>query len=172
MKRLAVSAFLCFAVTSQLHAEPGPIGRYLMSKEVSLFSFGLFQLERFIKELETEHDAKFWAKYIWDENRIHLWALSYERQIAATKDECTELMRAIRKHGFVNPDTGKLYLDDGSTYSGFFQPIGYILKDEPENLRQKLDQIFEVHVRIEDKSGNKIHCTGPLISNKVFIETG
>ena len=73
MKRLAASAFLCFAVTSQLHAEPGPIGRYLMSKEVSLFSFGLFQLERFIKELETEHDAKFWAKYIWDENRIHLW---------------------------------------------------------------------------------------------------
>ena len=85
MKRLAVSAFLCFAVTTQLHAEPGPIGRYLMSKEVSLFSFGLFQLEEFIGELETEHAAKFWAFYAWDKNRIQLWALSHRRQVAATK---------------------------------------------------------------------------------------
>ncbi len=171
MKRLAVSAFLCFAVTSQLHAEPGPIGRYLMSKEVSLFSFGLFQLDLFIKELETEHAAGFWAGYVWDKNRIRLWALSVERQVAPTKDDCTELMRAIREHGLVNPNSGKLYLDEGSRYSGFFQPIGYVLKDEPENLRQKLEQIFEVHVRIHDKSGNNIYCKGPLLSNKVFIET-
>ncbi len=171
MKRLAVSAFLCFAVTSQLHAEPGPIGRYLMSKEVSLFSFGLFQLERFIKELETEHAATFWAAYAWDENRIRLWALSPCKQVAATKDKCTELMRAIRQKGWVNADTGKPFLDEGSTYSGFFQPIGHGEKDEPEKLRQKLDQIFEVHVRIEEKSGNKIYCKGPLLSNKVFIDT-
>ncbi len=171
MKRLAVSAFLCFAVTSQLHAEPGPIGRYLMSKEVSLFSFGLFQLDLFIKELETEHAANFWAIYVWDKNRIQLWALSHRRQVAATKDKCTQLMRAIREHGLVNPNSGKLYLDDGSTYSGFFQPIGYTLEDEPEKLRQKLDKIFEVHVSISDKPGSNIYCKGPLISNKVFIET-
>ena len=170
MKRLAVSAFLCFAVTSQLHAEPGPIGRYLMSKEVSLFSFGLFRLDGYMKELETKQLAEFWAAYVWDENRIRLWAMSLHKQVAATKDNCTNLMRAIRNHGLVDP-TGKPYLDVGSKYSGFFQPIGYSEKNEPENLRQKMDQIFVVHVRIHDKSGNKIYCKGPLLSNKVFIET-
>ena len=115
--------------------------------------------------------AAFWAVYVWEKNRIRLSALSFERQVAATKEKCTELMRAIREHGLVNPNTGKPYLDDGSAYSEFFQPVGYVLKDEPENLRQKLEQIFEVHVRIHDKSGNKIYCKGPLLSNKVFIET-
>ena len=171
MKRLVVSAFLCFAVTSQLHAEPGPIGLYLMSKEVSLFSFGLFRLNEYIDELETEHAANFLASYVWDENRIRLWAVSFNRQISATKDNCTELMRAIRVHGSVNPNTGKPDFDDDSKYSGFFQPMGYSEKNEPENLRQKMDQIFEIHVRINDKSGNTIYCKGPLFSNKVFIET-
>ena len=167
MKRLAVSAFLCFAVTSQLHAEPGPIGRYLMSKEVSLFSFGLFQLDGYMKRLmTTEPTARFWAEYVWDENRIHLWALSHRRQVAATKDNCTQLMRTIRIHGGAVPAEG-----ESSAYSWFFRPIGYVVKDEPENLLQKLDQIFEIHVRILDKSGNKIYCKGPLLSNKVFIET-
>ncbi len=131
----------------------------------------LFQLEEFIGELETEHAAKFWAFYAWDKNRIQLWALSHRRQVAATKDKCTELMEAIRQHGLVDPDTGNPYLDEGSRYSEFFQPFGYSLKEEPEKLRQKLDQIFEVHVRIDEKSGNKIYCKGPLLSNKVFIET-
>ena len=170
MKRLAVIVFLCFAVTSQLHAEPDPIGRYLMSKEVSLFSFGLHQLDEFIEKLETEHAADFWAVYVWDENRIRLWALSL-RQAAATKDKCTELMQAIRAHGGVDPDTGKTYFDEDSAYSRFFQPIGYGNKAEPENLRQKMDQIFVVHVRVNDKSGNQIYCKGLLLSNKVFIET-
>ncbi len=34
-----------------------------------------------------------------------------------------------------------------------------------------MKEIFEVHVRINDKSDNKIYCKGPLLSNKVFIET-
>lgn len=185
MKRILLLIAIFLGLTTHAVSEPGPVERWLMDAPASLFSFGLhltdLEVDKIAQEFQTnaERDgveltrgtlATGSAKYEWDQNRvileIQLWNI-----IDATEENCRAVLARLRSRGLINPTTGTYQFDgDHSSYVEAFLPIGYALKNEPENMLQRLDDIFVVRATLV-KDYKPFRCRGPLVSNQVLIES-
>ncbi|MGI9489332.1 MAG: hypothetical protein ACR2RF_26280 [Geminicoccaceae bacterium] len=155
---------------SPLSADPGPVGTYLMNKEVSLFSFGLFQLDNNLNDLSEEHAANFSATYDWDANRILLNAYSHGATLPTTEN-CRLLVEAIRTNGWVSTFTGEPWLSY-SRYANFFAPIGFENANAPDDWASRLDQIFLIKISLwRDQADDEpeVRCEGSLLSTDVLV---
>jgi hypothetical protein len=153
-------------------AEPNSVVNYLIRQEVSLFSFGVFRLDAEVRSLASDHPAYFSADYDWDANRIRLHALSLAGSMGPTQENCRKLIRAMRSRGRIDPDTGNPIIATmkNSSYANLFEPIGFSLKNAPEERLQKIDQIIELHADIYSEDGQHVACHGPLRSTDVLFE--
>jgi hypothetical protein len=175
MKRIKLAAatlvmFVGFCF--QARAEPGPVVEYLMGTPVSLFSFGMYRLTEDVRLLNSQHPAFFTAGYDWDANRIIVSAFSVNRDFAATKENCSSLINAMRTNGLINVETGQPFEGfKNSRYGDLFDPIGFARKDAPAQHLDKIDEIIELKAIIR-KDDSHISCEGPLLSRKILVDSG
>lgn len=175
-----VAGFLWATSHSNVAAEPGPVGRWLIETPVSLLSFGIFRAEQQMQkaadaisnrlELQPEFVAGS-ANYNWKENRINLVLI-----VGSASDTlppnllesiCSQAVASIRTFGGVL--NGSPILGEASTYANLFEPIGYSRKDAPEDLSQKLDHIIRIIVSINSSNTRLMICEAPLMGTGYSI---
>lgn len=165
--------------TGAAWAEPGPVGRWLMNQPVSLFSLGLYKVEKDIEraaeQVKYSHAreslASGGARYEWDDNRIVLYG-RFIMQAVSNKDGqriCKAFIDEVRYFGGVNPDTGQLNSQGlSSWYALEFDHIGYGVQG-PADWRTKLDRIFVIEVEIMGVEG-LFRCHAPLLGSTFSIQ--
>ncbi len=162
MWKIGLIAALAF--TTVAHAEPGPVGLWLMNEPASMWTLGMARLERYVYGWNTMHPLGSYpvgVGYDWDENRITIWANVSE---PFDKNKCSMIVEEIRKSGHVVE--GKILLAPlrkSSTYADFFGPIGFGKPSAPEDYRERLDDIIRVRANF-DGGG----CEGSLVSTEVL----
>ena len=163
MRLIALATVLAGLLSVQTgHAEPGPVGGWLMKEPVSMWTFGMAQLRIHFFQLKTP-ELKSVAKsvdYDWDQNRIEISAWTSEQ---FTEDRCGEILKAIRDGGGVTNGSLLQTGTDRSFYAGTFASIGYVTKDAPKDYLRMLDDIIVVKALMSGGS-----CQGELVSTEVL----
>jgi hypothetical protein len=141
-------------------AEPGPVGRWLMTEPASLWELGMSRLQSLLLTgLPGDHPlARLWrnAYYSWDENRIYVTVASDERYEEA---RCSYFVGELRS--LANVKDGKPLNGESSLFANQFAR-GFSTHDEPEDYTERLDEIMVLRV---DMDGGA--CHGRLLSDEV-----
>ena len=158
----ALAAAVAFGGT-RANAEPGPVGQWLMNEPASLWTIGMMRLELYIEGWTGLHPLVNYyrgAEYRWDENRINIYAYSFEQKYS--KEKCAELISELRDSGLVRD--GRVIGDlENSTYADYFGQIGYQSKTIPKDYHKRLDEIIKVEVRLAGGA-----CEGKLVSKEIL----
>lgn len=193
MTRLAASLFVIALIglpAGVSTAEPGPAARFLMQAPTSLFSFGLWRLNKNLGLSENnirndiEHAGLTYsaqsnqplvnrakirifadAQYDWDRDRVVIGITIISKfKPAEFAVLCREITNGVRRRGNINNETGKAEFGT-SSYAQLFDEIGFNNNSGPKDRLMILDRTFEVLITTRN---NK--CRSPLLSTKVLIE--
>lgn len=161
---IRIWAFLAIVLFSvPIHAEPGPVGKWLMNEPVSMFTFGMAQLRQHVYGWKGTHPlagVSIGVNYDWDENRITISLIRSEEPF--DKEKCKQLLESARMQGGVYD--GKLFrYRENSFYSDSFSPIGYVDKGAPKDYLKRIDEIIRIKVSF-DGGG----CEGRLVSSEIL----
>ena len=98
MRKICLAAL---AFTTIAHAEPGPVGRWLMNEPVSMWTFGMARLENYVGGWGVTHPLGSYpiaVFYDWEENRITIWVIASE---PFDKRKCSTILKELRKNGSI-----------------------------------------------------------------------
>lgn len=156
MELVAAVSFVCCLSSAQSVAEPSQTFQQLMETPVSLFSFGVYLLDKDLQTLLNDgeglplqpplrdHDKYFQdVKYDWARNQLILTAKALRGSAVPRPDrdqECRQVINAIRYYLGVSSETGKPYLGKFSNLQYYFSPSGYSLQWLNEDSFNELDQ--------------------------------
>lgn len=157
-------AIFSIAPAPVLHAEPGPVGQWLMDEPVSLWDFGMLGLREYLNGWKGKHplaSMAHGANYEWDRNRIVIFVWTEEK---FDKSRCKDIITELRKSGGITEQSTflKEYVITNSIYANYFDR-GFRTGNEPKDYLKRLDQIIEVKAHMTGGS-----CEGPLVSSKVL----
>lgn len=154
------------------HAEPTPGVRALMNQDVSLFSFGIYQLREQVKDQVVPGLKGFTlVRYDWKTNRLKLSLSETQRPgFCGGKDDAK--CRNMCERQYENLRSFLCWGEnckDGNFFGGYFSHIGYSTnvagdKKSDTDLAESLKDITEIEVRLrlsEDFSRVLI-CEGPI----------
>lgn len=181
-KCILIVIFFLFIAVGISKAEPTPTVLYLMKTPVSMLDYGIYRLDRFLKDeskklINAKDEPDIEVNYNYDSNRIEI-RFSYLIQTELSKDynikeEITWLIRKIKESYFgYDHKTGKPSENrkpGGSVIRRFFSHQGYEFKSKPKNLVEELEKITEiyVHVNYQDRLTKG---KSPLIGNEIYWE--
>ena len=170
------------------HAEPGVTVSRLMNTPISLFSFGIYQLDREIEHLLQGGDGlplssplpdhyKYFQKVVfdWDRNQLVITAEAI-RGAAVTRpdseEECRQVLGAIRTFLGVYSVSGRPLDGKSSNLKYYFSPQGYSLDWQNEKMSKELDSntlvAFEDIIPGEGKM--PFRCEGELVGTGFSIK--
>jgi hypothetical protein len=168
------------------HAEPGPVGQWLMDQPASMFTVGMNRLDgrmavaveknapTFFEKPEQGENIAFssgWAHYDWDKNRIQLMSYIYVKYQLGTdvQDRCVGLLNRIRLE-FGVFEGNLLENFETSGVSVLFSQRGYKFKNEPSEWRERIDRIVELNVTIKGSGiEDEVVCIGELLEKEVYF---
>lgn len=156
MELAAAASFILCLSSRQLVAEPSRTVQRLMETPVSLFSFGIYLLDKDLQTLLSAgeglslqpplsvHEKYFQeVNYDWVKNQLILTAKAIRGSAVPRPErdqECKQVINAIRHYFGVSSDTGKPYFGKFSTLQYYFSPSGYALQWFNEDSFNELDQ--------------------------------
>jgi hypothetical protein len=159
---LAAAAALAAHTPARPRAEPGPVGRWLMTEPASLWELGMSRLQSLLLTgLPGDHPlAHVWrdARYDWAGNRIHVSVATDERYGEA---RCSHLMGELR--ALANVEDGRPLDGVSSLFANQFAR-GFSTPDEPDDYTKRLDEIMVLQVGMNGGS-----CHGRLLSDEVVV---
>lgn len=170
-----ISIFISTACSTAL-AEPTPGVRALMNEEVSLFSFGIYQLrERIRGQIISELKGFTGVEYDWKTNRLKLSFMETQRPGACGgKDDnkcratCEKQYESIRSLLCFGENCKDLNL-----FAMYFSHIGYSRKGVREQssdseVAESLKDITEIEIklRLTDNFSRVLVCEGPITREK------
>jgi hypothetical protein len=155
MKRTWMLAMVICLWANMSYAEPGSTIKYLMGENVTMFDFGLYQLEQ---QLEKSVDPKLiWitkTNYNWTENRIELLFITHHladiQTEAAMQKACQAFVDQIRNEA--NPPL----------FKKVFSHRGFTKATAPKEIGESLVAITHIVVHGYYKDGQKLVCKAPL----------
>jgi hypothetical protein len=157
---LLLVAALAAHTPARPRAEPGPVGRWLMTEPASLWELGMFRLQSLLLAgLPAGHPlARLWrnAYYSWDENRIHVAVASDERHEQA---RCSHYLGELRS--LADVEDGQPRNGESSPFANQFAR-GFSSPGEPADYTKRLDGIMVLRVGMDGGS-----CRGRLLSDEV-----
>jgi len=160
-----VFASSIFCVSS-VQAEPSPSVQWLMTAPASLFDIGMINLDGFLK-YRLGKDVHAFALYDWGKNRISISVIKELNNSDELNEICKNYMIVLRAIGGVVG--GKTKNNLTSNFSAQFTHPGYKSSTQPKDTWVTLDNIFDLTVEVSSK-GKTVICTGPLLSEDVFIK--
>ncbi len=185
--RTLILLFVLLGFSLSGYAEPSKTVTYLMNEPMTMFDWGMYRLEEWIDRkirFDKFHLIKTFSAvdYDWDRNRLTLEFTIWAKYIALTefseKALCKELTWYIRgAFGFVPKEEKNLATADMRSLlslSRFFQHKDFKSGDEPDNLREEIDNIvnirFDIYASKNDKSPYKhiSSCESPLAGEKIL----
>ena len=167
---------LCSGSFNYAGAEPTPSVRALMKEEVSLFSFGLYQLDQRIDQKKVSGLKGIASvSYDWNTNRIKMTFVELQRpgfcgkkDDSRCKEMCEQQYENIRSIVCWEEDC-KL----ANLFPSYFSHIGYSSRDlidkkSDSEVAKSLKDITEVEVRLRlsDDSSRALVCEGPITREK------
>ena len=154
---------LLVALAMPSHAEPGPIGQWLMNEPLTLWDRGMMRAQ---EEADTagKRIAKkagaiglAFASYNWDNNEIEIKFTLIGFQSDVSHENCNKMRRSFigAFPGILIKGNEKLVtqlLTD--QISGWFSHVGFQRKIRDEKLGEKLARIIFVRVNLLGKNGS------------------
>jgi hypothetical protein len=181
-KCISIIIFFLFIAAGISKAEPTPTVLYLMKTPVSMLDYGIYRLDRFLRDeskklINAKDEPEIGVTYNYDSNRIEikfLYVIKAELSKGYNiKEEITWLIRKIKESYFgYDHKTGKPYKiskPGGSVMRRFFSHQGYEFKSKPKNLVQELEKITEIYVHVNYQD-QLTKGKSPLIGNKIYWE--
>lgn len=175
-KRALLTVLIIFLISANSNAEPGNVQRWLMDTPVSLWTFGMSELNNSVSELgenglyfNTENGSNrvtsiASAYYEWEKNRIIISAhfLSGDRNYEKTF--CETYLNKLREHGAVHDGEVAEPMSQSLYSQNFLR--GFTDGSEPANYTTKIDEIIEISVTFHDGT-----CRGSLLATDIFHKT-
>ena len=157
---ITIVALLAGGLATQPQAEPGPIGRWLMSEPLTLWDIGMIRAEeeasRAAKASSPDLGFSRWggARYSWENNEIELYmyAVGYEGE--PTHEKCNEVRQTFIRdlvYWGDNDDALRLILTD--TISEWFSHEGWQKQSRDEKIGEKMARITFVEVVLSGPKG-------------------
>ena len=166
---------LCSASFNYAVAEPTPSVRALMKEEVSLFSFGLYQLKQEIDQRKVSGLKGIASvSYDWDTNRIKMTFVELQRPGFCGKKDDSKC-REICEQQYENIRSIVCWGEDCKIvnfFPSYFGHRGYnrdlIDKKSDAEVAKSLKDITEVEIRLRlsDDSSRALVCEGPITREK------
>ena len=188
MKRLIQFQSLVFASIlsgrGTGNCEPSPAFQTLINEPVSLFSFGMFQLNNELHrailevgampELPPDHQ-KFEAgvQYNWDKSQLTITIYDFRSEADKEQDpeqDCRPVLAAVRDFLMVDNKTGKARLKS-SSLKDYFSPDGYSMTALNDKLFSELDAntVIAFHYTAPGVAGG-FSCEGQLLDTGYSVK--
>ena len=147
-------------VTSISYAQPDSTVKYLMDETVTMFDFGLYQLEQ---QLDKTVDKQLvWitkTNYNWQENRVEMLFITHNMANIQTRADmqkaCQGLVDQIRT------------LVDGALLKRVFSHRGFTKSTAPKDIGSSIAELSHIIVHGYYKDGKKLLCNAPLEGTEV-----
>jgi hypothetical protein len=159
-------------------AGPPSSVKYLMNEPVSLFDFGIYEMERYFSGLESEEThVSSLVYYDYNSNRIiiQIWQADSKRFKTKTeaKDWSRSIICKIKNLLAIDCNTAKSWLPAGnSLVHQFFRHEGHAKSIELKNLGGEIDEIVEIRVGNhwggQDKESKLLSCKVLLLDTDIF----
>ncbi len=163
------------------YAEPSKSVDYLMRDSMSMFDWGLYKLGKSLEEEEflglgLTSKAKSWVEYEWDKNLIEMKVTIYPSNSNIQKFSLKEICHAAQtsvktKYGYGAPEIVQSQIGINS----FFKHKGFVKKDSPETLKDDLDTITKITIKVYAFHPNKPRiykqstCTSRLMEDDIYF---
>ena len=154
-----VALFYCLMTPAR--AEPGPIGKWLMSEPLTLWDHGIMNIERDAKQAaenikETDGRWVAWARYNWDNNEIDITLFVVGFNDAITHETCNDTRRSflaslLNAYGLYSEEKAAELAYQAIGW--WFSHKGFKSKSRDEKLEEKLARIVFVAVRLRKDNG-------------------
>lgn len=159
--RTAGAAAILFCLIAPVRAEPGPVGKWLMSEPLTLWDHGMMNMERDAKQAaenikKTDGRWIAWARYNWDNNEIEITLFVIGFNGAVTHETCNDTRRSFLA-ALLN--AYELYSEEKArelahqAIGWWFSHKGFASKSRDEKLEEKLARIVFVAVRLREDNG-------------------
>ncbi len=171
---LAITLYL---VSFQLYAEPTPTVSALMNQRVSMFTFGMYRLQEYMKETlegvnpQTRRKTVDSVGYDWDRNKIEIkrYDVSEAGQCSGVSEsECKEKCRKYLKEVAI---VLCIHCTNFDMVQTLFEQIGYSEKGSRNSVKVRELVYVEVQLRGTnlDKDGKStvLICEQPLTSDSI-----
>ena len=160
LRAVGTVALLCCLMTPA-RAEPGPVGKWLMSEPLTLWDHGMMNMERDAKQAAEnikKADGRWiaWARYSWDNNEIEISLIVLGFNNAISHDTCNDTRRSfiaelISAYGLYSEEkAGELA---HPAIGWWFSHKGFKSNSRDEKLEEKLARIIFVAVRLQNDDG-------------------
>ncbi|MBK6743032.1 MAG: hypothetical protein IPG66_08670 [Hydrogenophilales bacterium] len=186
MARQLISILL-ICTSIGVHAEPSRTVMYLINQPMSMWQFGLYQLDNHLKDISFFQNDKLTkiklsahALYNPVINRILIHVmppfdgsnkpnLVFEAEsVAESKEYCKDMIRSVRFQ-LGNHKTLSEKTSWNSFMCGYFTDDNLKNAQEPSNICNELDSLVEIRAWIGIKGGETIHCNGALVSGSIYF---
>jgi len=184
-RKLICSLLMCTSIG--IHAEPSKTVTYLMNEPLSMWDYGLYQLDNRLMDISLIQSGKisktkFFAtsSYDFESNRITIFAStpldlsnipSYRFEassITVAKAYCKDMIGSVRSR--LNANNRQLFAVTGqnSSVCGYFKHNGFKNALEPSNICNELESMIEIKTLVEVKDGVAVRCNGALINESIY----
>ena len=155
----AMTMAICLGASIS-YAEPDDTVKYLMDETVTMFDFGLYQLEQ---QLDKEVDKKLiWitkTNYNWQQNSIELLFITHNmagiQTAAAMQKTCQTFVDQVRADV------------TSALYKKVFSHRGFTKTTAPKNIGDSLVANSQIVVHGYYKDGKKMVCRAPLKGSQI-----
>ncbi|MCY4595525.1 MAG: hypothetical protein OXC19_12115 [Bryobacterales bacterium] len=160
LRAVGTVALLCCLMTP-VRAEPGPVGKWLMTEPLTLWDHGMMNMERDAKQaaerIKTGGDQwAAWALYDWDNNEIEINLINLDFHGAISHETCNETRRSFMTTLFkLYGTTDKKAVTEfmHTRVNWWFSHEGFTNKSRDAKLGEKLTRIIFVAVRLQNDDG-------------------
>lgn len=180
MTYVLLTACFLLSVVQHARAAPDAIATYLMNTPASLMDFGVFKMERELRDnfADGGKTPLLTVGYAWDDNRI-LVSIS---DLGDDKDmntrgkavlRCQSFVGKVRDALMVDRKTGRLIHPVHSLSNRFFSHEGKAHQRAPKGMDSHIERMIRIKgsVLISLPSGkyDRVQCEAPLLGTEVFV---
>lgn len=154
-------------VATGVQAEPSPTVTKLIGQPVSMFEFGVIQLDAALRKDFEPQGYNSAVVYSWQENRIFIEVYLDAKSTFNPDLECPTGMSLFRNWGFVTD--GAPTFPEGTRYSSYFVPRTFSI-DTLSGARAELDRLFVVRLHMMKPDKQWLICGGPVLGTSYSVE--
>ena len=179
MKRILL--LIIILIPLHAYAEPSKSVDYLMRDSMSMFDWGLYKLGKSLEEeefvgLDLTSKAISWVGYEWDKNLIEMKVTIYPSnssiQKSSLKGICRSAQTSVKtRYGYGASEIVQSQIGINS----FFKHKGFVKKDSPETLKDDLDTMTKITIKvyafhpIKPRIYKQSTCTSRLMEDDIYF---
>ena len=159
--RWVVLMAICLT-TSISFAEPDSNIKYLMDETVTMFDFGLYQLEQHLDK--TVDEKLVWitkTNYNWQENRVEMLFITHNMANIQTR---ADMQKACQ--GLIDQIRNEV---DSALLQKVFSHRGFTKSTSPKDIGGLIAGLSHIIVHGYYKDGKKVICNAPLVGTEVLF---